>query len=118
MKHLLLSLALAAGLAAQSKSPLQLTVEPKAEMKADVEVPFEVTVKDAKGAAVSGAAVQVVTTMVEMDHGETKYDAKQVRPGVYRFSPKFIMGGAWNLAVKATRGADSATLNQKIDVKD
>ncbi len=106
------------GVSAQPNSSLKVSVEPKAEMKADVDVPFQVTVKDAKGAPVSGAAVAVVATMVDMDHGEFKYDAKAVKPGVYEFSPKFVMGGTWNLAVKAKKGSASQTLNKKIEVKD
>jgi len=118
MKRLLLLCVAALSLVAQSKSNLKITVEPKAEVKSDVEVPFQVVVKDAKGVPVSGAAVEVVATMVEMDHGEFKYEGKPGKPGVYEFNPKFLMGGAWNLAVKVKKGADTATLSKKIDVKD
>lgn len=105
-------------LAAQPKSSLKVNVEAKAEMKADVDVPFQVTVKDAKGSPVKGAEVLVVATMVDMDHGEFKYETKAVKPGVYEFSSKFVMGGTWNLAVKAKKGSETQTLNKKIEVKD
>ncbi len=109
---------LALGLAAQTSS-LKVDVAPKAAVvKADVDVPFEVTVKDAKGSPVSGADVVVIATMVDMDHGEFKYEAKASKAGSYAFSPKFVMGGMWNLAVKVKKGSDTASMSKKIDVKD
>lgn len=118
MKSVLALCLLALGLTAQT-SNLKVDVVPKTSVvKADVEVPFEVTVKDAKGAPVSGAEVVVVATMVEMDHGEFKYDAKASKAGTYAFSPKFMMGGMWNLAVKVKKGNDTAAMSKKIDVKD
>lgn len=81
-------------------------------------MPSEVTVKDPKGALVEGATVEVVVTMVEMDHGEFKYEAKPVKKSVYQFNPKFVMCGAWNLAVKAKKGSAEAAINKNIDVKD
>jgi len=71
----ILMLGLAMSIFGQDKSALKITIEPKAAMKADVEVPFEVTVRDDKGAVVDGAKVEVIATMVEMDHGEVR------RPG-------------------------------------
>ena len=118
MKHLFLLVALGLCLWAQPKSSLKIDIEPKAALKADVDVPFQVTVKDAKGAPVSGAQVEVVATMVEMDHGEFKSDAKESKPGVYQTSQKFMMGGAWNLKVQAKKGSDAGTLNKKVDVQD
>ncbi len=96
----------------------KVDVAAKSAIKADQEVPFEVTVKDEKGKPVAGAAVTVVATMVEMDHGEFKYEAKPSKPGVYTFSPKFMMGGAWNLAIKAAKGSESGALSRKIEVQD
>jgi nitrogen fixation protein FixH len=117
MKHLVLFSLLALGLAAQPKSNLQLAVDSKAAIKADVEVPFEVTVRDAKG-PVDGASVVVIVTMVDMDHGESKYEAKPAKNGVYQFKPRFMMGGAWNLKVTATKDSSTSTMNKKIEVKD
>lgn len=103
---------------AQPKSSLQITVTALKDVKAEVEVPFEIALKDAKGAPVSGADVRVIATMVDMDHGEFKYQAKSSRPGVYQFTPRFMMGGTWNLAIKAQKGADSQSLNKRFEVKD
>jgi hypothetical protein len=118
MKLAVLTLGLALSLFAQPKPALKVTIEPKAAMKANVDVPFEVTVRDAKGAVVDGANVEVVATMVDMDHGEFKYEGKATKAGVYEVKPKFMMGGAWNLAVKATKGEAAVSMNKKIDVKD
>jgi nitrogen fixation protein FixH len=115
MRYLLLAGAAALGLAAQS---LKVEIAPKGDVKADVDVPFQVTVKDASGKAVAGADVTVVATMVDMDHGEFKFAGKQVKPGVYAVSPKFVMGGAWNLAAKAKKGSAEGAVSRKIDVKD
>jgi nitrogen fixation protein FixH len=101
-----------------AQSGMKITVEPKADLKSDVDVPLEITVKDAKGAPVSGAQVEVVATMVDMDHGEFKSTAKQAKPGVYEAKQKFMMGGNWNLAVKATKGSDTASVNKRVEVKE
>lgn len=116
MKHLALLIALGAGLMAQSG--LKLDIVPKGELKSDVDVPLQVTVKDAKGAPVSGADVEVIATMVDMDHGEFKSAAKQVKPGVYEAKQKFMMGGNWNLKVKAKKGGQAASMDKKIEVKE
>ncbi len=118
MKALFVLCLVALGLAAQTSS-LKIDVAPKTPVvKADADVPFEVTVKDAKGAPVSGAEVVVIATMVDMDHGEFKYDAKASKAGSYAFSPRFVMGGMWNLVVKVKKGSDTASISKKIDVKD
>lgn len=116
MKQLVLLFALAGGLLAQSG--LQIAIEAKADLKPDVDVPLQITVKDAKGAPVAGAEVEVIATMVDMDHGEFKAEAKQTKPGVYSASEKFMMGGNWNLAVKVKKGSQTGSINKKIFVKE
>ncbi len=96
----------------------KLSLKPRADLKADAPVLVEVTVKDAKGAPVEGAQVQLVLTMVEMDHGATKFDATQIRPGIYEAKPKFMMGGKWNIEMRATKGSESATAKQQVEVED
>ncbi len=90
---------------------------PKGDLKAGPAVPVEVTLKDADGAPVEGADVQLIVTMVEMDHGETKTTAHQSSPGVYEAKPKFMMEGKWNIEVKAKKGSQSASTKQQVDVK-
>lgn len=118
MRLFCIILALACALSAETKSAFQISIEPTAPLKADVDVPFQITVKDAKGAPVAGAEVHVVATMVDMDHGEFKSDARQTGPGVYETKQNFLMGGAWNLSVRAAKGKSAATFNRKIEVKD
>jgi nitrogen fixation protein FixH len=76
--------------------------------KANFDTALTITVKDGKGAPVAGAEVEAILTMVDMDHGEFKSVAKQVKPGVYQAKTKFIMVGAWQIEVKAKKGADMA----------
>jgi nitrogen fixation protein FixH len=73
---------------------------------------------DAKGQPVAGAEVETILTMVEMDHGEFKEAAKQVKPGVYESKQKFIMVGAWQIEVKAKKGANSASQKFRYEVKE
>lgn len=101
-----------------AQSGLKITVSTTGDLKPDVEVPVTVTLKDASGAAVSDANVEVIATMVDMDHGEFKAPAKMVKPGVYEAKQKFMMGGNWNLKVNARKGGDSGTTDKKILVKD
>lgn len=94
----------------------KIALEPKADLKAGPPVPFEVTVKDAKGAPVAGAEVELVLTMVDMDHGETKVPARPLKAGVYEAKPKFMMDGKWNIEVRAKKGPDSAVMKRQVDV--
>ncbi len=86
--------------------------------KANFDAPLTIMVKDAKGAPVSGAEVEAVLTMVEMDHGEFKYAAKQTKPGTYQAMAKFIMVGKWQLEVRAKKGADSATQKFQFEIAE
>ncbi len=81
-------------------------------------MPVNVTIDDAAGKPVSGADVEVVLTMVDMDHGETKFAAAQLKPGVYQAKPKFMMEGKWNIEVRARKGTASATTKQQVDVEE
>lgn len=83
----------------------------------NVETPVTITIVDEKNKPVSGAEVEAVLTMVEMDHGEFKHAAKQVKPGVYQASVKYVMGGSWQMEVRAKKGSDSASKKFKFEVK-
>jgi hypothetical protein len=95
----------------------KIAIKPTGALKSDADVPIEVRVSDAKGAAVAGAEVELVLTMVDMDHGEFKHPAKQSQPGVYTGNVKFIMSGGWNVEARVKKGSDSAKAKQKVDVK-
>lgn len=96
----------------------KISLDPKGTLKAQTPVPVQVSIKDGKGAPVSGANVEMVLTMVEMDHGETKVPAKQVKAGVYEGKPNFMMDGKWNIEVRAKKGAASATMKQQVSVAE
>lgn len=116
MRKIVLAMCLTSALAIAAD--WKITLKPRADLKADVPVPVEVTVKDAKGAPVEGAQVELVLTMVEMDHGASKFPATQVRPGVYEAKPKFMMGGKWNVEMRAKKGPESASAKQQVEVED
>ena len=103
---------------AQSTGDWKITLSPKSDWKADKPVPVEVLVKDAKGGPVADADVQLVLTMVDMDHGETKVPAKQSKPGVYEAKAKFMMDGKWNIEVRAKKGSASSTMKQQVNVAE
>lgn len=110
--------AAAALLVAQNAAGWNLALEVKGALKAGPPVPVQVTLKDAKGAMVEAATIELVVTMVDMDHGESKYQAQEVKPGIYEAKPKFLMEGKWNIAVRAAKGADSASMNLQVEVAE
>ena len=108
----LLSLAVLSALPSLAATPdWKVSIAAVGAVKINFSSAFNVTIKDAKGAPVEGAAVEVVLTMVDMDHGEFKSKANAVKPGVYQAKPMFFMAGKWNMEVRARKGAD--TLIQK-----
>lgn len=90
--------------------------QPKGGLKTESSGPVEVTITDAKNAPVADAQAELVLTMVEMDHGETKVPARQLKSGVYEAKPKFMMDGKWNIEVRAKKGSASATMKQQVQV--
>lgn len=94
-----------------------MSAKPTAPVKANFDAPFEVRIVDAKGAPVKGAEVEVVLTMVDMDHGEFKTAFKESKAGVYEGKPKFIMVGDWNVEVRAKKGTQTAVSKQQMAVE-
>jgi nitrogen fixation protein FixH len=76
-------------------------------LRANYDTPVYIAIADANKKPVNGADVEVVLTMVDMDHGEFKHLAKQIKPGFYQANVKFIMVGAWQVEVKAKKGDDT-----------
>ena len=83
-------------------------------------MPAQVHVKlvDAKGKPVAGAEVELVLTMVEMDHGEFKTPAQAARAGGYDAKPTFFMVGKWMVEVRAKKGSKSVSEKIPFDVKE
>jgi nitrogen fixation protein FixH len=119
MRKILLSLAVCAiALVGQDKANWKIQYELPKQVKANYETPLTVKITSADGKPVAGADVETILTMVEMDHGEFKEAAKQVKPGVYETKHKFIMVGAWQIEVKAKKGAASASQKFRYEVKE
>ena len=76
-----------------------------------------VKLADAKGAPVEGAQVELVLTMVDMDHGETKVAAKPVKAGLHEGKVRFLMSGEWNIEVRVRKAAQTAAKNFRYKVQ-
>lgn len=84
-------------------------MEPAGKIKANFPAQVNVKILDAKKTPVEGAAVEVVLTMEEMDHGEFKTAAKMSKPGVYEAKTTFFMVGKWRVTVHSEKGGQSRT---------
>lgn len=119
MRTFLLAFTLGAvGLFAQSKANWKITYELPKQVKANYETPLTVKISTPDGKPVAGAEVETILTMVEMDHGEMKEPAAQVKPGIYEAKQKFVMVGMWQIEVKAKKGATTAIQKFRYEVKE
>lgn len=117
ISHLLI-LAVVVSASAQTSPDWKITAEPQKKIMANFETPMKISVKDGKGKPVTGAAVELVVTMIDMDHGEHKWPEKMTSPGVYEGKANFFMVGAWNLDVRVKKGKLSKVQTTRIDVKE
>ena len=85
---------------------------------ANYDTPMKISVKDGKGRPVTGAVVELAVTMIGMDHGEYKWPAKMIAPGVYEGRANFFMVGAWNLKVRVKKARLSKVLTTRVDVAE
>lgn len=119
MRKILLSLVVSTlSLFAQDKANWKIQYELPKQVKANYDTPLTIKITTPDGKPVAGAEVETILTMVEMDHGEFKDAAKQVKPGVYESKQKFVMAGAWQIEVKAKKGAASASQKFRYEVKE
>ena len=119
MEFLVALLLLAAiGAWAQTVPDWKITAEPPAKLRANYDTTLKIMVSEGKGKPVTGASVELLVTMIDMDHGEHKSPTTMVAPGVYEGKTNFFMVGAWNLEVRATRGSQSKAQKIRIDVKE
>lgn len=118
MRTTLLALGLIFAAYGQNKADWKIQYELPKPVKANYETPLIVKITGADGKPVSGAEVETILTMVEMDHGEFPQTAKQVKPGVYEATQKFIMVGDWQIEVKAKKGAKSTSQKFRYEVKE
>src|SRR5438270_2343774 len=80
---LLTTLALAPTLAIAAPPAWKLAVIPAPTIRPNYPTDMRVRITDAKGQPVTGASVEYVVTMIDMDHGEHKSAAKMIEPGLY-----------------------------------
>lgn len=116
MKKALYTFLLAALVA--SGADWKITYSVPKTARANFDTTIDVQLADAKGAPLAGADVQVVLTMIDMDHGEFKSPAKAVKPGMYRAAVKFIMVGAWQIEVRAKKGAEAASKKFRFEMNE
>ncbi len=117
MAHLLW-LTFAVSASAQMAPDWTITTEAQKKIIANYDTPMKVTVNDGKRKPVSGAAVELVVTMIDMDHGEHKWPARMTAPGVYEGKANFFMVGSWNLQTRVTKGKQSKVQTTRVDVKE
>ena len=119
MWKLLLTISLMALISfGQQKPNWKIQYELPKAVKANYDTPLTIKITGANGKPVEGAEVETILTMVEMDHGEFKESAKQVKPGIYEAKQKFIMVGAWQIEVKAKKGSVTASEKFRYEVKE
>lgn len=108
------------GTSAVAAEPAQwkIAMVPVGNVKANFPSNVSVSIQDEKNKPVTDAEVEIVLTMVEMDHGEFKTPAKMTKPGVYEGAPNFFMVGKWNVTVRAKKGDKSATKVFSYEVKE
>lgn len=63
---------------------------------------FSVTLKDAQGAPVDSASVEILTTMLDMDMGVQSIKLNGSSPGMYTGGSELPMAGHWQVSVKVT----------------
>lgn len=76
--------------------------EPTAKLQTGVQVPFQISVKDARAKPLSDAKV---TLQIEMpDHNRVKvFPAPATDPGIYISKPVFPVAGEWTVYVEVRR---------------
>jgi nitrogen fixation protein FixH len=117
--NLLLALLVSTGVMCAEAAPdWKITAEPPAKLRANFDMTMKIKVEDGKGKPVSGATVEMVLTMVDMDHGEHKTPAKMIAPGIYEGKANFFMVGGWNLEVRVKKGKLEKAQKIRIDVKE
>jgi len=96
----------------------KITAEATKKPMVGYETTMRVNVSDAKGKPVEGATVELVVTMIDMDHGEFKSATTMTAPGVYEGKVNLFMVGAWNLDVRVSRANQSMSKKIRFDVKE
>ena len=120
MKPLLSLLLLVAAVSAYAETvpDWKITAEPAKKIMANFDTAMRISVNDGKGKPVTGATMELVVTMLDMDHGEHKSPTTMIAPGIYEGKVNFFMGGSWNLEVRVNKGSQSKAQKIRFDVKE
>ena len=95
---------------------LVVTVSPAGDTAKVGESPIRVRVRDANGGPVAGAKVSVNYTMDMPGMSIESAETKELGDGVYEATPKFSMGGPWNVVVQIDRPG-KPSLREKFTVR-
>ena len=117
MRAVVAMVAMLASAAIAAPPDWKIAVEPAARIKANYPADMRIRITDAKGQPVTGASVEYVVNMTDMDHGEHKSTATMTAPGVYDGKVNFFMVGPWALDVRVRRGADAMSKKTLFDIK-
>lgn len=113
----LVALVAAASAIAQPVADWKISAKPVQKIMANYPAAMSVSVIDAKGRPLSGASVELVVNMIDMDHGEHKSPARMIASGIYEGTVNFFMVGPWNLEVRVTDGRQSKAQKIRFDVQ-
>ena len=103
MKTLALLLPLAGLLVAQERpGNFDIRFEPTAKLQTGVEIPFQISVKDALGKPLTNAKVTLQIETPEHEHTQV-FKAPATDPGVYLAKPVFPEPGEWSVYVEVRR---------------
>jgi hypothetical protein len=112
----LLSAAISAS--AQTTPDWKISAEPQKKIMANYDTPMRVSVTDSNGNPVSDPTVELIVTMIDMDHGEHRWPARMIAQGVYEGKANFLMVGPFGLEVRVKKGSQSKSHKTRIDVKE
>ncbi len=89
-------------LAQEREGNFDIRFEPTAKLQTGVEVPFAITVRDARHQPVPNAKVTLQIETKEGAHVKV-FQATGVNPGAYIAKPVFPNSGAWSVYVEVRR---------------
>jgi hypothetical protein len=113
----LLVCALGLLLAQEREGSFDIRFEPTAKLQTGVEVPFTITVRDARHQPLPNAKV---TLQIETKDGaDVKvFQAPGVNPGTYIAKPVFPSSGDWNIYVEVRRDGEMSARTIQFQVSE
>jgi hypothetical protein len=107
------SLAVGLAFAQQRDGSFNIRFEPTATVQTGVQVPFRISVDDARHKPLGGAKVTFEITTKEPT--DTKLlTATETDPGIYIAKPTFEHSGEWNVYVEVERAGAKSTRTKQV----